>query len=341
MNHVLKIDEQKVLSNIEVCRGDKQVCLMVKANTYGLGDEALQMLIDCGYEFFGVSTLEEALALRALSSSIKILIVSYIDIDAIGVCLEHDITFTVYDKEMIKHLDERAVFHLKIDTNMGRLGFQLDELEEVREMLVTKQLTPEGIFSHLACASDYDKTKQAIANFEYALEVFAQFNFTYIHIHNTYGSLNYDTSFDNLVRIGIGMWGYLANQVEAQLNRKSLKPALSLDLTISHVKQYHGFISYDHLDEVDGLVLTVPLGYHDGFCRKFRGYSIADVGVVVGNVNMCQHMILQTSETVYHRGDLYNLFNGANLYDLCAYGEITTYEFLVSLSPRIKRTIVK
>lgn len=340
MNHLLEIDKSKVINNIDVCRGKKQVCLMVKANTYGLGDTAVQMLIDLGYKFFGVSTIEEALKLRSMDESIKILLVSYLAEDDVRTCIDNNITFTVYDFKTLDSLTKEAIFHLKIDTNMGRLGFQLDQLDAVYNHLVQHRLYPEGIFSHLACASSEVKTKDAIANFEYALNVFEDFNFEYIHLLNSYGSLNYDTSFDNLVRVGIGIWGYLANEEEMKQSRTKLEPALSLSLTVSHSKCYKGFVSYDHLDHVDGHIITVPLGYHDGFSRMLRGYHISEVGTVVGNVNMCQHMVLLDEDSNYHRGDLYRLFTGNELYDICSFGKFTTYEFLVSLSNRIKRQVI-
>lgn len=339
MNHKLTIDRDKVKSNIELCKGNKDVCLMVKADAYGLGDEAIDLLIDLGYKFYGVSTLEEALVLRAKSDNIKILLVSYIDVNDVQIAIDNDITITVYDYLTLNALTDDATFHLKVDTNMGRLGFQLDDLDDICDCLIDRGLYPEGIFSHLACASDEAKTKAAIANFEYALDVFADFDFKFIHLLNSYGSLNYQTEFDNLVRIGIAIWGYLANEVEVELSRKKPKPALCLELHISHTKDYNGFVSYDHLDQVTGTVLTVPLGYHDGFSRSFRGYHIPNVGTVVGNVNMCQHLVLSDDSQRFKRGDLFPLFNGRELYDLCSYGKITTYEFLVSLSNRIKRVV--
>ncbi len=339
MNHLLEIDKQQVINNIELCKGEKEVCLMVKANSYGLGTEAIQLLLDLGYTFFGVSTLEEALKLRAMSNSAKILLVSYLSVDDIQLAIDNNITITVYDYQILNALTDNATFHIKVDTNMGRLGFQLEDLEDVCNKLIDRGLYPEGIFSHLACASDVVKTEEAIANFEYALSVFEDFNFKYVHLLNSYGSLNYDTEFDNLVRIGIAIWGYLANQEEYDLSRRKPNPALNLSLSVSHVKQYQGYVSYDHLDQVDGTVLTSPLGYHDGFSRRFRGYKIPDVGTVVGNVNMCQHLILSSEQNSYNRGDLYPLFKGRELYDLCDYGQMTTYELLVSLSNRIKRVV--
>ncbi len=338
MNHLLKLDKSKVKNNIEKCQGDKDVCLMVKANCYGMGNTGLQLLLDLGYDFFGVSTLEEALNIRRLSSSAKILIVSYLAVEDIQVCIDNNITFTVYDYALLEQLTADCLFHIKVDTNMGRLGFQLDELDDVCNYLIDRSLYPEGIFSHLACASNEQKTNEAIANFEYALNIFEDFSFKYIHLLNTYGSLNYDTEFDNLVRIGIGMWGYLADATEAMTSRVKLEPALSLDVTISHVKDYQGYVSYDHLDQVNGTVLTIPLGYHDGFSRAFRGYLIPNLGTVVGNVNMCQHMILSASSEQFKKGQLVTLFKGSELYDLCKHGQMTTYEFLVHLSNRIGRS---
>ncbi len=339
MNHILNINKDNVIDNINKCKGSKEVCLMVKADTYGLGNSALKMLIDLGYKFFGVSTFEEAMNIRRLNKSVKILIVSYINLDEIEKCIQNNITFTVYDFDGLKHVSKDALFHVKIDTNMGRLGFQLNEVEQLKNELIRLELKPEGVFSHLACASNNEKTKQVINVFAETVNKFKDFDCKYIHLYNTYGSLNYDTSFDNLVRVGIGIWGYFATRDEAKTSQKQLKPAIDLDVTVSHVKRYNGAISYDHLDKIDGTVLTIPLGYHDGILRKMRHFEINNIGIIVGNINMCQHMILFNDSFKVAKGDCIPYFQNEQLYDICDYCQITTYEFLVNLSGRIKRQI--
>lgn len=341
MNHQLKIDTSKVKRNIDLARKGREVCLMVKANCYGLGDDALKNLIEMGYRFFGVSTLEEALNVKKYRKEAKVLIVSYVELDDIEICSANDITITVYDFKMLDYLNDDVKFHLKIDTNMGRLGFQMDELSRLNSELVSRNLKPEGIFSHLACACDEEKTVIATNNFKQALNTFSDFNFRYVHLNNSYGSLNNDTDFDNLIRLGIGMWGYAASSEEANSSRKQFEPALSLELTVSHVKEYSGYVSYDHVEEVSGIVYTVPIGYHDGFYRKLMGYHIDGIGRIVGKVNMCQHLVLKDDETrLLQRGERYKFFTESELYEVCDYIGISTYEFLVALSPRIKRTFI-
>lgn len=335
MNHLLKIDRAMVEANIRECCGQKKPCLMVKADCYGIGNTGIKMLVDMGYDYFGVSTIEEAINIRNIADDVEILIVSYIEKSDITTCIAYNINFTVYSIDMLKLCTPNAKFHLKIDTNMGRIGFQIDELEQVKANL--GNLKPQGIFTHLANASNSDKTADAVSKFQYALDFLDAYNYQYIHIYNTFGSLNYNTTFDNMVRIGIGIWGYFANIEEANLSVKKLQPALSLQLTISHQKQYKGYISYDHIDYVDGLVYTSPLGYHDGLLRCFHGYNIPNVGQIVGKINMCQHMILSSSQD---ERTMYTLFENEQLYDLTKYGQITNYEFLVSLSSRIRRVIV-
>lgn len=337
MNHMLKINRQNVRENIQRCQGEKQVCLMVKANCYGMGNQGLKMLLDLGYTYFGVSTLEEALNIRSLSASAEILIVSYIAIEDIQICKDNNITFTVYNFKMLSMCDSDCKFHIKIDTNMGRLGFQLSEVEELKKYLLNLQ--PEGIYTHLACASDREKTEIAIANFQYVLGILADIHFPYIHIHNTFGALNYQTSFDNIVRIGIGIWGYFATQAEMELSAVKLQPSLALELTISHLKEYDGYISYDHIDYVRGNVITSPLGYYDGLSRCFQGFKISNFGKIVGKINMCQHMVLLNDGVNVKPGSYYQLFAKEQLYELTEYGNTSVYEFLVGLSPRISRVI--
>lgn len=339
MNHLLTINKQKVINNINKARKSKKACLMVKANTYGMGNTGLQMLLDAGYDYFGVSTIEEALNIRSLSPTANVLIVSYVD--DIEACIENNFTITVYDFELLNRLDSRINFHLKVDTNMGRLGFQLSELPAVRDYLQLNNLQPEGIFSHLANASIPELTQLAIDNFEQALAIFSDFEFKYIHLLNSFGALNYDTKFDNMVRLGIGTWGYFATTSERELSKVELEPALSLSLTVSHQKMYSGPISYDFIDDVNGSVLTVPIGYHDGFFRRLTHYQIPNVGTIVGKINMCQLLILEEGVSKFKKGDLIPLY-GENyeIYNLADFADFTIYEILVLLSNRINRKII-
>lgn len=342
MYNYLYIDKENVKHNIKLARGNKQVCLMVKANTYGLGDSALQMLIDMGYKYFGVSTIEEALKVRSMCSDARILICSYILAEDIETCIDNNIEFTVYNDTLLERITNGCKYHLKVDTNMGRLGFQMDSLDKLALKLDKIPVKPIGIFSHLACAADEEKTAIAISNFEAALDKFKHIDFELIHLFNSYGSVNYDTKFDNMVRIGIGMWGYFANTDEMNSSKQKWKPALKMDLAVSHVKEYSGDVSYDHLDYVDGTLYTVPIGYHDGVMRAMRGYYIRDIGYIRGNVNMCQMLVEADSTTqILKMDDTFTFYDGNQLYDVCNYAQITIYEYLVNLSNRIARVIIK
>lgn len=335
MNNAIEINKELVAKNIKLASNNKKACLMVKANCYGLGMQGVQLLIDLGYDFFGVSTLEEALEIRSLSDKVEILIVSYVDEDDLDIVFNNNITITVYDMQLLQAIDKKIKFHLNFDTNMGRIGFFKHQIKDVIEILEQKQITPEGIYTHLACASDEMKTLKVIDDFKEIVDSFKSFNIPYIHLFNSFGAVNYECEYDNMVRIGIGIWGYFATQKEFELSKQKYMPALSIQLKISNVKSYNGYLSYDHIEAVKGIVYTITAGYRDGIYRRLNNYEIPEIGKIVGKINMCQFMVLAQSDK-YQKGDCITFVKGSDMYDMCEYADITTYEYLTALSSRYK-----
>ncbi|MGL4589908.1 MAG: alanine racemase [Mycoplasmatales bacterium] len=336
MRNSLIVKMDNVKHNIEVIRKNKQACLMVKGNAYGAGFGVIEKLVNLGYDYFGVSTIQEALTLRKINSEIRILIVSYVDQNELPLIVENNFEITVYNMKMLNQIDQSVKFHLKFDTGMGRLGFSEAEANAVLKTIQTKKLKPIGIYSHLACAAIEEKSETQITTFKSILKVFEpKIKFEYIHLLNTTGSIKYDTTFDNLVRIGIGMWGYVANFVEQQAYASHLKPAFSLMSVISMIKDYDGFIGYDHIEHTTGRIVTIPVGYHDGLDRRLTGYQIPNVGKIVGKVCMDQIMV-QTTESLQENQSIF-IFENLDIYDLVAYCQTTVYELISPLANRMER----
>lgn len=326
----LIVDLDIVKQNIELLANGKKPCLMVKASQYHVL-ENIDPLVKMGYDFFGVSTLEEALTILD-EFDVNVLIVTPISIEDMKKHNDPRLHFSVVDFKTLNAVDNSFNLHLNFDTGMGRIGFRVDQLANVVDVVKTNNLELQGVYTHFPCANDQLYTISQIQLFKSVVDELAYNNInpTYIHCQNSLGCVLYNLDWCNMVRPGIGIWGYGANQAEANLT--PITPSLKLVAPVSFIKHYRGAIGYDHLDEVDGTIVTIKMGYNDGLDRRLRGYNF-NPGKIVGNICMCQTMLEVPDESVNE----IIIFDGSSLYDIIDYIGCSAYEFLCGLSYRIHR----
>ena len=160
---------KKNIKSIQSKFGDKvSVMGIVKANGYGHGAiEVAKAMNEAGVNYFGVAAIDEALELRQNDIESPILILGQIFKQDFVTAIENDITCAIVDLDTAKRLSAVAVsmnkkvkIHIKIDTGMGRIGFQPDGdgYNEIKEIFTLDGLDVEGIFTHFACADSIDKT---------------------------------------------------------------------------------------------------------------------------------------------------------------------------------------
>lgn len=318
MNDInLYIDYKKVKENIDYLKKDRDVIMMVKANSYGIGFGHIKKLISLGYSFFGVTTIEEALQIREYNNEVEVMVFSPI-IDY-TIALENNIIATIIDPDDVI---DGLRYHIKFDTGMGRLGIEKPY----------KHLKPEGIYTHFPMASNQEFSQKQIEELRIKAEEFQDLK--YVHIQNTLGAILYDVDFCNLVRIGIGQFGLLSNQEEFDQYGENLQLALRLEVRVTQYKEnYNDFIGYDLSEFVTGNIATIRMGYHDGLTRNFDGYQFKNGNKIVGLICMCQAMV-----KVHEKTEYIEIFGDKeNIYDLLKYGRISSYEFLVALSTRVNK----
>ncbi len=284
-NSTLYIDEQQVINNIEILRKEKKACLMVKAQNYGIDYEFIKTFVKNGYDYFGVSTIEEARIVRDKAPDSEILIVAYVDPQFYQECVTSNYTVTVYNEKSLAAISNGCKYHLKFDTGMGRIGFTKKDIKKIKEYYENFQ-KPRGIFTHAPMASNQDFTNRQIELFREIVNCFTDVDFEYIHFQNSVGCQLYEIDFVNMVRPGLGIWGYYADDEEKEIVEKcvgeTIKPALSLFAKVHMLKDYSGAIGYDLSETVSGKIATIRLGYHDGFSRTFTGYVFNNKSRVVG-----------------------------------------------------------
>ena len=169
----------------EMC-GTK-VIPVVKADAYGHGvEQVVKALQNLGADMFAVSNVLEAVELRNAGIKGDILVLGFTSVDAVELLLKHNITQRIYSLEYAVSLSEKAdemgdkiKSHLKLDTGMGRIGFNCREndcdIEDIKTALNLNGLIFTGAFMHFAVAdsediSDIEFTKQQFSMFENILK---------------------------------------------------------------------------------------------------------------------------------------------------------------------------
>ncbi len=291
--------------------GSAMLMAAVKADGYGHGVEVCaRTFLENGADRLAVATTDEGFQLRALGFTEPILCLGYTPDYLYERAINEDIMVTLYHDAQVEPLvkaaevaGKDAVFHAKIDTGMGRLGFQ-PERESINSIVKAAQrkgLQMEGVFTHFAVSDEadksythgqYEKYVRTVESIEEQVEVPVK------HVNNSAAIIDLPEYSLDMVRPGIMLYGYYPSPHVDQ-SRIELKQAMTLKARVSHVKDVpkgRG-ISYGltYETEKDSVIATIPVGYADGYKRGLthKGY----VGIkgkkapLVGRVCMDQCMI--------------------------------------------------
>jgi alanine racemase len=339
--------------------GTKKLAV-VKAFGYGSDGVAVaKELENLGVDYFAVAYVKEGVALRDGGIRTPILVLHPQPIQystLIDRCLEPSIYSTRILEHFIGIAEEKNQkdypIHLKFDTGMNRLGFCENETAKVLKSLEeTSAVKVRSMYSHLAASDDPEErpfTLQQIALFQKVTETI-QASIPYsplLHLCNTSGVLNYPDAHFDMVRMGIGLYGFGNSEEE----NKNLKPIASLKSVISQIQiiEKGESVGYNRAYKASEQekIAVVSIGYADGVSRAF-GNEVGWVTIaghkapIIGNVCMDMLMINITGITC-EEGDEVLVF-GANptakqLSE--AIGSIP-YELLTAVSQRVKRIVCK
>ncbi len=347
---------------------ETKICCVVKANAYGHhAPRVAKCLEEAGADYFAVSNIEEAIQLRDAGINAPILILGYTPVECAKDLAEYDISQCVYSYEYAREISQFArefnceiKIHIKIDTGMGRIGFQYDKnlsvCSEISDVCKMSGLIPEGIFTHFS-VSDMGECGVEVTNSQYekflkivnALEQ-ADIVFKYKHCANSAATMDYPDYGLNMVRVGIVLYGLLPS--DRLINVLNLKSVMSLKTVVSHVKVVNvgDTISYggDFVADKQMKIATVPMGYADGF---WRSNARADLPVmikgkparIVGRICMDQLMLDVTDILDVNMGDEVTVFGeGAYSVDDFAKANGTiNYEIVCSVGRRVPRVFIQ
>jgi len=359
---VLEIDLNKLKHNFDFIKSrlkpKTKVLAVVKAFSYGNDAETIAAYLqELHVDYLAVAYVSEGIQLRKAGIHIPILVLHPQSVNfelLIEYCLEPNLyNFRVLNDfisvaEKLKQ--NNYPIHIKFNTGLNRLGFEANAIDEITEITnANKAIKVTSIFSHLAASEDLNEqqfTQQQIRLFKTIKTKFDALsnNAPFTHLTNTSGIINYPEAHFDMVRTGIGLYGF----GNSEIHNKNLKPIATLKSIIS---QIHTIKAGDSLGYNRGFIAknttkiaTIPIGHADGISRQYgNGNGFVFIkdqkAPILGNV--CMDMIMvnitdiscaETDEVI-----IYNDHHTAS--NLAQAVNTISYEIITATSRRIKRVI--
>ena len=357
---VLEIDLNAVVQNFKLFQsklGSKtKVMAMVKAFSYGVSSVEIAKLLEFHrVDYLGVAYTDEGITLRKAGIETPIMVLNPEE-RSFGAIIKYRLEPEIYSFELLEsfslaveknaHVGPYPV-HIDIDTGMKRLGFEPEQITElIAKLKSSESIEVKSIFSHLAASDEAaldEFTEEQIALFkQLSQDIMDGLDIDVIrHIANSSGIIRFPNAQMDMVRLGIGLYGFnedLQNQIQTVARLKS---------TISQIKlvKKGESIGYGRKGKTtkDIVIATIAIGYADGLNRLLSN-GVGEVVIrgqrapIIGNVCMDMAMIDISSIPKAHVGDSVEIF-GENISATEIAKKINTipYEVLTAISERVKR----
>lgn len=340
------------------------IIAVVKADAYGHGAvEVARCAEKCGVRTFAVSCLEEAIELRRSFFNRDILVFGAMPENQICDILNYELTPSVGTLGFAQALSREARkrkrtvnVHVCVDTGDGRVGpFHTEAPGFVRKVCKLPNVKVAGLYSHFSTADD--DPGFAGLQLERFNAVVDELNrhgieIPMLHLANSAGLLNISASGFHCVRPGLILYGIYP--CERRKNYPVLDSVFSFKAKVTFVKTVgKGFtVSYGrkYVTSRTTDIVTVPVGYADGFPRKFS--NCGEVLIkgkrypVVGAVCMDMIMVDAGPRSGVKPGDEAVLIGKQGKEEISVYDIATAlgtipYEVICSVGRRVARVYIK
>src|SRR5690625_57490 len=359
----LEIDLKAFRHNYDFIRSktNKVTKFMGVVKAFAYGNDLIriaQELVSFGADYLAVAYDREGINLSKANIKIPVLIF-HPHPTHFEEIIEHNLIPSIFSKLSLEKFIEAAEkthqknypIHLKLNTGLNRLGFDPEDISFVLDKISkTQAIKVEGIFSHLAASEDPKEKDFGFQQIEKFLELSDQIidNLDYKplrHICNTSGIFNFPQAHFDMVRSGIGLYGY-GNAPEFD---EKLKPIGSLKTIISqiHSIQKGDSVSYNRkfIASRPMRTATLSFGYADGM---HRNYSSGKTSVIINGKpapiigDVCMDMIMvDVTEIDCKEGDEVIIFGKEQSAEKLSKDAGTiVYELITTISHRVKRIFI-
>lgn len=350
-----------------------ELLAVVKANAYGHGLElCARTLAAEGARWFGVTSVEEAAALRAVCPDARILAFSGVWPGEAAAVFDQRLTPVVWDAWQLDLLEEegrrRGVagrelpVHLEIDTGMSRQGVQREHLTGLLKRFGERSpFRLEAAMTHFHSPDTLEPTESQMKEFASAVETIERSGLRpeFLSAGSSADVLNQSTravtelarryGARRMVRTGLSLYGYAPQRgVDGEL-----RPVLTWKARITSLRDidvgtkvgYGGTYTAQRRTRL----ALLPVGYADGLNRLLsnRGYALVrgERAPVAGRVSMDQTTVDVTDIPGVTVGDEVILIGeqGRERVTASELAELTgtiPYEVLCAIAPRVPRKMV-
>ena len=355
---VLEINLNALVANLQYYRAQlssgTKIMAMVKAFSYGSGSfEIANLLQHQKVDYLAVAYADEGIALRQAGISLPIMVMSP-QASALDALINYQLEPEIYSLDILQDFiqglpagETSYAIHLKVDTGMHRLGFESADLPALKAMLAAHpSLHVASVFTHLVAseaAAHDDFTRQQLESFSLFYTVLTEdmAEKPLRHVLNTSGLSRWPQAGMDMVRLGIGLYGF-----DAALRAGTLQAVATLKTTVTQVKHLApgetvGYGRKGILPQ-GGEIATVKIGYADGYSRRFgegRGHMLVKGQLVPTIGSICMDMcMLDVSGMQVQAGDEVIVFNAQlPIEELARQANTIPYEILTNVSQRVKR----
>jgi alanine racemase len=329
----------------------KKVFAMVKANAYGCGLSKVIPTLEGAVDAFGVASLEEALAVRALGARTPcVLFQGVFSPEELKFVAEKQFGCVIHQQKQLEWVLNTPLTHaisiwVKVNTGMNRLGFKPNELDSIKDALKTcPWVDPKiGLITHFACADQPEllENQQQMKEF-HSLD---QTGFYQCSMANSAGILAFPDAHADVVRPGIMLYGVspFPGQTAPELG---LMPVMRF---VSAVSAVHRIAAGEQVgygatwkSSKSSVIGIIPVGYGDGYPRHIAKNTpvwIESSEVpIIGRVSMDMMAVDLTDHETAEIGSPVELWGTRILVERIAQSAGTIgYELLCQVTERVRR----
>ncbi len=279
---ILRVSGAALAENAKLIRrhlaGKARMMAVVKADANGHDlIRTAKLELASGADQLAVAISEEGVALRDAGVKAPILVLGGSAPEGLQAAVESHLAQSVYEPEAIsrlqkaaERLDTVAHAHLKIDTGMTRIGVRGEK--SLEKMLQCFKDNPrvklEGVFTHFAAAdSDPEYTRAQNAQFVKAVASIRASGFKPIaHAAASEALLLDSTLWHDMVRPGIALYGASVRHLLPGLTPAQTLTTYPVRIATLPAGETVGY-GRTFKTERDSLIMTLPIGYGDGYPR--------------------------------------------------------------------------
>jgi alanine racemase len=358
---VLEISLTAIVHNLkqyqQFLQPSTKIMAMVKAFSYGSGSyEIANILQFHKVDYLAVAYADEGVELRKAGIGLPIMVMNPEE-SSYHAITENNLEPEIFSFPVLasfrQFLQEQGLqnypVHIKIDTGMHRLGFELKEIKALAGALTNNSFfTVQSVFTHLAGSEDPGLDIFTEWQAEQYLLACTQLQellpYAFIrHIANTAAIVRHPQLHFDMVRLGIGLYGTDRTAVHVL----ELKEAATLKTTIAQIKKIKagetvGYARKGILQR-DSIIATIRIGYADGYRRNLSngagGVLVnGKLAPVAGNIAMDMTMIDITDIPGVREGDDVIVFGkGLSIAQLAQWAQTIPYEIMTGISQRVQR----